>query len=441
MNDKIFVSIAAFNEEILDYTVNTCLGNAYNSDRINIGIVSNCNEEFSFPYLDDIPNVKILRLPDTESEGCGKARKLVQDFYDNETYHCQIDSHMHFVENWDKEYIEMLHRMPSDKPLLVCFGNAFSFTKDKEVLLQDTVPHEMYSTIYRYSKWVDMQTSRVHSPIFPNLTPFFCAGNIFTYGEWIKEVPYDPDFYYTGEEPTMGIRSYTTGWDSFIPDKMLIYHFDYSQYSTGRRLRPQDVIGDEKAHEYGDTGYKKLLKICYEPYDPGLSCGLGNVRTLEEWERFANVSFKKKIIGFQKIDIIMNISNIDISIETLKDILLQGQYPQNFRFKFILNDDVYKNLFIKEVKKLFEYVVEEYYIRNIKVVKKLGTPPADDKILWNETEFDERVSFDINKMDSDYKITIKENDRMYYLWDSVYMRDCNHKQYTDEFRKRIIKSV
>ena len=63
MNDKIFVSIAAFNEEILDYTVNTCLGNAYNSDRINIGIVSNCNEEFSFPYLDDIPNVKILRLP------------------------------------------------------------------------------------------------------------------------------------------------------------------------------------------------------------------------------------------------------------------------------------------------------------------------------------------------------------------------------------------
>ena len=440
MNDKIFVSIAAFNEEILDYTVNTCLGNAYNSDRINIGIVNNCNEEFSFPYLDDIPNVKILRLPDTESEGVGKARRLVQDFYDNETYHCQIDSHMHFVENWDKEYIEMLHRMPSNKPILVNFGNPFSIINDK-VYFHYTAPHEMYSTIYRYSRWVDMQTSRVDSPIFPNLTPYFCAGNIFTYGKWIKEVPYDVDFYYTGEEPTLGIRSYTTGWDSFIPDKMLIYHFDYSQYSTGRRLRPQDVIGDEKAHEYGDTGYKKLLKICYEPYDPDLPCGLGNVRTLEEWERFSNVSFKKIIVGFQKIDIIMSISNIDISIETLKDILLQGQYPQNFRFKFTLNDDVDKNLFIKEVKKLFEYVVEEYYTRNIKVVKKLGTPPADDKILWNETEFDERVSFDINKMDSDYKITIKENDRMYYLWDSVYMRDCNHKQYTDEFRRRIIKSA
>ena len=51
------------------------------------------------------------------------------------------------------------------------------------------------------------------------------------------------------------------------------------------------------------------------------------------------------------------------------------------------------------------------------------------------------ISFNLNRMDSDYKITIKENDKMYYLWDSVYMRDCNHKQYTDKFRKRIIKGA
>ena len=43
-------------------------------------------------------------------------------------------------------------------------------------------------------------------------------------GQWCIEVPYDPDYYFHGEEISLAVRSYTWGYDLFHPHKIIAWH-------------------------------------------------------------------------------------------------------------------------------------------------------------------------------------------------------------------------
>ena len=50
------------------------------------------------------------------------------------------------------------------------------------------------------------------------------AGCIFTRGEFVKEIPYDPNYYFYGEELSMALRAFTHGYSFFhIPDVPLFH--------------------------------------------------------------------------------------------------------------------------------------------------------------------------------------------------------------------------
>ena len=53
---------------------------------------------------------------------------------------------------------------------------------------------------------------------------FIAGGFFFTKSDFIKEVPYDPNLYFIGEEISLGVRAYTHGWDVYYPNKVVIYH-------------------------------------------------------------------------------------------------------------------------------------------------------------------------------------------------------------------------
>merc|ERR1719478_860012 len=58
----------------------------------------------------------------------------------------------------------------------------------------------------------------------PQITAFFSAHFVFVRSAWLEEVPYDPEMYFDGEEDSLGLRSWTNGWDLYYPSLHVAFH-------------------------------------------------------------------------------------------------------------------------------------------------------------------------------------------------------------------------
>jgi hypothetical protein len=62
-----------------------------------------------------------------------------------------------------------------------------------------------------------------HSSKQPMRVRFLAAGFLFTPGRFVREVPYDPELYFTGEESAMTVPAFTNGYDLFHPAENIIW--------------------------------------------------------------------------------------------------------------------------------------------------------------------------------------------------------------------------
>ena len=224
--------------------------------------------------------------------------------YDGEKYTLQIDSHMRFEKNWDKEMIKMIKQLQKKghkKPLLTGYVSSFDPENDPEGRV--TEPWRM--TFDRFTPegvvfflpevipgWKEMTE--------PIPARFYSAHYCFTLGEFSKEVQHDPEFYFHGEEISITVRAYTHGYDLFHPHKVLIWH----EYTRKGRVKQWDddknwVEKNDKCH----LRNRKLFEMDGLKRDIDFGqFGFGNVRTLKDYEKYAGLNFKKRAIQQYTID-------------------------------------------------------------------------------------------------------------------------------------------
>jgi hypothetical protein len=135
----------------------------------------------------------------------------------------------------------------------------------------------------------------------PKATPFCAGGFLFGSSDWIAEVPYDPYIYFIGEETSVAIRLYTHGWDLFTPTDVLLYH-DYND----RPDRPRhwhDRSDWTRFNGRSIARVKHLLGIETSADPEALRdidrFGLGQRRSLEDYQEFAGIDFRARIIRWQ----------------------------------------------------------------------------------------------------------------------------------------------
>jgi UDP-GlcNAc:polypeptide alpha-N-acetylglucosaminyltransferase len=126
--------------------------------------------------------------------------------------------------------------------------------------------------------------------------PYMTGGFFFTYSNFLQDVPFDPhlDFLFVGEEISHTIRAWTSGYDIYTPTENIVYHF----YTRG----DDPKIWDDKTYSDNDAmnKVKKLLKLDENVHVPEYikmnieKYGLGTIRSLEEYYRFAGISVKDK---------------------------------------------------------------------------------------------------------------------------------------------------
>jgi hypothetical protein len=130
-------------------------------------------------------------------------------------------------------------------------------------------------------------------PKQPLRARFLAAGFLFAAGRFVEEVPYDPELYFMGEESAMTVRAFTHGYDLFHPAETIIWH-EYIRPNARKHWSDHSDATDElrpwsKLDEISRRKIQRLLSG-----EPVASFGLGEERTLGEYEVYAGLSFRHK---------------------------------------------------------------------------------------------------------------------------------------------------
>lgn len=293
---RIFVSIASYRDEYLCFTIDSCLENAAHPDRLTFGVCWQADEgERIDRFLDD-PRFRIRKYPYQASLGYGWSRAEVQKLYAGEEYHLLIDSHTAFAQGWDENLIAQLEGKPGAKPLLTTSSPPFTFDAQRQVVFPwsgtpyDGVPL-LTCRLLPPVGWIDLQMSTERKSEPHQTSALVCCNFVFTHGSWIREVPEDPAMINPAHESALSLRTFTHGYDIYLPDEIQIWHLDYTNYRGGLRHRVWETKSDRWESEHTDRMIRRLHNLFYGRGDPREMgrYGLGGQRTVAQWAEAAGV--------------------------------------------------------------------------------------------------------------------------------------------------------
>jgi len=302
--NKIFVQIASYRDPELLNTLDSLLENAKKPDNLVICIAHQYDDIHALDKYRDDKRFKIIDIPFKDSKGACWARNTIQQKYDDEEYTLQLDSHHRFAKNWDFELIEMIKQLKKKghkKPLLTAYISSFNPENDPAERIQ--IPWKMNFDRFIPEGAVFFLPASIddfHERTEPIPARFYSAHFCFTLGNFCKEVPHDPEYYFHGEEISIAVRAFTHGYDLFHPHKVIAWH----EYT--RKGRPKQWDDDQQWVRRNNICHmrnRKLFGMDNEPQDIEFGIyGFGKVRTLQDYEAYSGLCFKTRGVQQYTID-------------------------------------------------------------------------------------------------------------------------------------------
>lgn len=347
--DKIYVQIASYRDPELLPTIKSALENAKFPERLVFGIAWQHAEQDTWDTLDQYKKDKRFRILDIDykdSQGVCWARNLLNRNWKGEKYTLQLDSHHRFTKHWDKTLVDMvkeLQKKKFKKPLITAYIPSYNPANDPAERVQEPWELTFDRFIPEGAIFMLPQTMRGwQERTLPLRGRYLSAHFIFTLGQFCKEVPYDPHYYFHGEEISMAARAFTHGYDIFYPHRVVAWH----EYTRKGRTKQWD--DDSKWGERNATCHlrnRKLFGMDGEVQDIDFGeYGFGNVRTLEDYEAFSGISFKRRAV---------------------QQFTLENQEPPNPTY---LTQELYEQSFVK----IFKHCIDIGY----------SSVPLDDYDFW-----------------------------------------------------------
>jgi glycosyltransferase involved in cell wall biosynthesis len=301
--DKIFVQIASYRDPQLIPTINDALERALHPERLVFGICWQYDETEDPNHYDGNPQFRVSKHHYSESQGLGWARNITNQLLEDEKYTLQLDSHHRFLMGWDRMMVEDYEQAStmSKKPILSTYVTPFEVDKIEQCRCHlNKTPCLMSQYEFSPDKllmsmpWY-IQDYKERDTVIKART---LSGHFyFTKSEFIKEVPYDPDIYFGGycEETTMSVRAWTSGYDFFSPYRQYIWH-EYTRQGRPKHWEDHGTKSEtEKTSGQRDVYARQKTRQIFGQEDNGIDLGiygLGNVRTLHDYEVFGGFDFK-----------------------------------------------------------------------------------------------------------------------------------------------------
>jgi hypothetical protein len=301
MKDKIFVQIASYRDPQMIPTIEDMLAKASHPENLVFGLCWQYDETEDITKYDNDPRFRVSKHHYSESQGLGWARHITNTLYNGEKYTLQIDSHHRFVQGWDDICLEDYKQAKkhSKKPIITTYCTPFNPNDNESTW--NPVPCLMSQYEFSGDKllmsmpyYIQDYKERKHIIKARTISGHF----YFTSGDFVKEVPYDPDIYFGGytEETTLSVRAFTNGYDFFSPYRMVMWH----EYTRNYRPKHWDDHGKEsqtkKTSGERDIFARNKTRQLFEQEDHNINMGeygLGTKRSLLDYEVYGGFDFKK----------------------------------------------------------------------------------------------------------------------------------------------------
>jgi hypothetical protein len=293
MKDKIFVQIASYRDPELLPTIKDALDKAQHPENLRFGICWQHSSEDEWDTLDEFNSddrFRIIDIASKHSKGACWARSLTQLLYKDETFTLQIDSHTRFVKNWDQKLIDLFLSLNDDKALLTGYPPNYSPNSSESTWYSVPQICNVYGFDGKYVLIRPMDIPDYKTKSSPRRGIFISAGFFFGKSDIIKDVPYDPDLYFSGEELSLTLRFFTHGYNLYHPHELIMHHY-YSRPSNIKHWGDHEDWG-----RYSITAEKRLDALLgYNDINLKMY-GLGSKRTIEDYKIYAGVDFTNKIV-------------------------------------------------------------------------------------------------------------------------------------------------
>jgi len=290
INDCIFVSIGSYRDDECPLTIKSLYDNADEPEKIFIGVCSQ-NKENNEECLDNNykykKQIRIKRLSYKDALGPQYARYLCSHLWRGEEYYLQIDSHLVFKKSWDTIIKNMYKKLPNKSVLT-------HYPPSKI----DSDPSYTCSSHFENNFHI-ISEAKITNFDKPIITPYFSAGLMFVDSNFLYNISYDPylPYLFQGEEVLMAIRFYTNGWNLYNLSEPIATH-NYGRNDKPHFWSDHKHIDWRKIQKESHKRYYKIIKQG-EDILPIFNkkiekYGLGNIRTVEDFFKFAGIDFKNK---------------------------------------------------------------------------------------------------------------------------------------------------
>jgi hypothetical protein len=259
----------------------------------------------SFDELDNISEVQQIRFDYKMSRGPCWARKVCQSYYNGEDYYLQIDAHILFAENWDsilfKDYTMALNY--GSKVIISVYPPLYEKNEQGErVIPYKGASH--FNLMLNENKNIRVHAINTPDTESPREEFYIAAGFLFSIGDIVKEVPYDEEIFFHGEEISYAIRAYSAGYKIFSTTTFICAHY----YHGMKGMRENEAVRplfwdveDEKQRKMSfalrdSTSKLKVKHICNGEWFG--TYGIDDIRLYAEFrarliQRFPGVDIKK----------------------------------------------------------------------------------------------------------------------------------------------------
>lgn len=306
---RIFVSIAAYCDPVLPFTLARAVAQARRPQALHLAVVD--QSPASAPRVahpGGNARLSQVRIDPVDARGPCWARALAMSLYDGEDWFLQLDSHMDFDAGWDDRLITQAQALGAPERGLVIssYPNAFSF-EGAQVVRRPTT-HGVLAHVLKPGSAFEPDHPVLAFEAHPvegeqSLPGYHLgAGCLFAPGRFAQAFPYDPWFYFHGEEQALALRLFTHGWDIMHMAALPVHHL-YNNAESGAPPRPMHWDSEHDAQREVswwslEQRSRRRLAALVAGEDLGVY-GLGSQRTLRDYAAFSGIDYAARTLGPQ----------------------------------------------------------------------------------------------------------------------------------------------
>ena len=306
MSKKIFISVASYQDPLLLETLCSAYENAENKDALVFGVCEQADSGIDIQSINFKNQIKYELLDPVMAKGPCWARARIQQLMTDEEYFLQIDSHTIFTKSWDKillNYHSWLEKCLENNFVITGYPRGFKPNKELTSFELNTAYKETLGITFREKRifedgYYSMQKSFPANTELPARGLLIAGGFIFAKKAFVTLIPYDPKFYFHGEELSVALRLYTNMWDVVHIPRIPLFHLYTDVENMIRKLHwdPEDEKDRAiKWNELDRLSKSRLGQLINQKLEPPFN--LGSLRSIKDFGVLSGVDLiNKKII-------------------------------------------------------------------------------------------------------------------------------------------------